>query len=461
MATSLLDFASGAALGAASTDKYGTKATPVSADLLLIGDSADSNESKYITFASIEAVDTSITTGTLATATNARVANFGSHLLTLDSITTLDVNHTGLAEFQSDTGVQLSGASASQPGKLLIADNDSSHKATIKGPATITANYDIVLLSTLPASEKILTIDNTGQLSTTDIIDIDSRYRGGHDASNNDYPEVGGAGPPHPPEIDPLATIEAGDFFDIAVAGNLGGTPVNKLDRLYAKVQTPGQTSTNWGIITAPTGSSDTSITAGVLASAAADRSVPFNNKNVTLDAMASLTMNSTGTVKITSDSGLMLDGSSGGTPGKLLLNDPDDSNTVTIQPHATTANNYVLKLFDDVPGSGTLMVTIDSTGQLAHQAIPAGGGGTDTHIFDDTLANQAADANHNQAGFKVTFTQNTAGSGMKWNNATDGFGVKDGVPRLINTGDANEWWTFSISSLGEFVSTDTGSTTF
>lgn len=46
-----------------------------------------------------------------------------------------------------------------------------------------------------------------------------------------------------------LSAIQAGDYWIISVAGTLGGEVVNAGDFIYALVSTPGQTSTNWGIV--------------------------------------------------------------------------------------------------------------------------------------------------------------------------------------------------------------------
>lgn len=46
-----------------------------------------------------------------------------------------------------------------------------------------------------------------------------------------------------------LSPIQAGDYWIISVAGTLGGEVVNAGDFIYALVSTPGQTSTNWGIV--------------------------------------------------------------------------------------------------------------------------------------------------------------------------------------------------------------------
>jgi hypothetical protein len=66
-------------------------------------------------------------------------------------------------------------------------------------------------------------------------------YRGTHDASGNVFPSSGGSGS--------SGAILKGDSWLISVAGTLGGNAVSVGDFLIAKVDTPGQTSGNWGVL--------------------------------------------------------------------------------------------------------------------------------------------------------------------------------------------------------------------
>lgn len=65
--------------------------------------------------------------------------------------------------------------------------------------------------------------------------------RGNYDASSNLFPSTGGSGI--------AGAVLTGDVWYISVAGTLGGTPVNVGDSIRALTDTPGQTSSNWGII--------------------------------------------------------------------------------------------------------------------------------------------------------------------------------------------------------------------
>ena len=69
--------------------------------------------------------------------------------------------------------------------------------------------------------------------------------RGVYDASINLFPSINGSGSG--------GAILAGDFWVISVAGVLGGTPVIKNDIIFAIVNSPGQTASNWNVRTSTT----------------------------------------------------------------------------------------------------------------------------------------------------------------------------------------------------------------
>jgi hypothetical protein len=70
--------------------------------------------------------------------------------------------------------------------------------------------------------------------------------RGNHNASGNTYPSSGGSGA--------AGAILKGDFWYISVAGTLGGVAVNIGDSIYALVNSPGTTSSNWAVLDANVG---------------------------------------------------------------------------------------------------------------------------------------------------------------------------------------------------------------
>lgn len=63
---------------------------------------------------------------------------------------------------------------------------------------------------------------------------------GDYDASGNAFPTTGGTGT--------SGAIKRGNTFDISVAGTLGGEEVPPGATIRAKVDTPGQTLSNWRI---------------------------------------------------------------------------------------------------------------------------------------------------------------------------------------------------------------------
>jgi hypothetical protein len=65
--------------------------------------------------------------------------------------------------------------------------------------------------------------------------------RGNHDASGNTFPSSGGSGA--------AGAIKKGNSWYISVAGTLAGVAVNIGDNVRAKVDTPGQTASNWAVL--------------------------------------------------------------------------------------------------------------------------------------------------------------------------------------------------------------------
>lgn len=66
-------------------------------------------------------------------------------------------------------------------------------------------------------------------------------YRGGYDASNNQYPSTGGSGS--------AGAILKGDAWSVTVNGILNSQPVKVGDMIIAKVDTPNQTPANWDVL--------------------------------------------------------------------------------------------------------------------------------------------------------------------------------------------------------------------
>lgn len=82
-------------------------------------------------------------------------------------------------------------------------------------------------------------------------------YRGTYDASTNLYPSTGGSGV--------LGAILKGDFWVCSVAGTLGGTAVTAGDLIISLTDTPGQTASNWDLISHDLGYAPVQTVSGTL----------------------------------------------------------------------------------------------------------------------------------------------------------------------------------------------------
>lgn len=100
---------------------------------------------------------------------------------------------------------------------------------------------------TLTGSEIIAVVqDGVSKQSTTqDVADLGGggggfeHWRGAYDASGDTYPAAGtGSGA--------AGAIRAGDHYYLSVGGTLNGDEWNAGTMLWALVNTPGQTNSNW-----------------------------------------------------------------------------------------------------------------------------------------------------------------------------------------------------------------------
>ena len=96
-----------------------------------------------------------------------------------------------------------------------------------------------------PLSDKKSTLDPGGSSdypSSNAILNAGLlRYKGNYDASVNLYPSAGGSGA--------SGSVKAGDTWYISVLGTLGSKTALDGMMLVAKVDTPGQTDTNWFLV--------------------------------------------------------------------------------------------------------------------------------------------------------------------------------------------------------------------
>lgn len=117
--------------------------------------------------------------------------------------------------------------------------------------------------------------------------------RGSYDASTNLYPSTGGSGTG--------GAIMKGNLWAISVAGTLGGTAVGIGDWIRALTDSPGQTSSNWGVVEGNFGYVPENV-----ANKATDLTSPDNTKYPTTLAVSTAlstkqpTLSGTGLVKST-----------------------------------------------------------------------------------------------------------------------------------------------------------------
>jgi len=109
----------------------------------------------------------------------------------------------------------------------LGQSKDSGKKFSTDG--TMAENSD----NNIPTEKAVVTYIASQLLTTPTIQD-------NYDASSNTYPVT---------RKDLISDIKAGDYWIISVAGILGGIDVEAGDFLYALIDIPGQTSTNWAVV--------------------------------------------------------------------------------------------------------------------------------------------------------------------------------------------------------------------
>lgn len=104
-------------------------------------------------------------------------------------------------------------------------------------------------------------------------------YRGTYDASTNLYPATGGSGL--------VGAILKGDFYIVSVAGTLGGTAVTPGDLVIALIDTPGQTNTNWDIVSNEVGYTPENAANKVTAISGASTDVQYPSAKLLFDQLA------------------------------------------------------------------------------------------------------------------------------------------------------------------------------
>lgn len=282
--------------------------------------------------------------------------------------------------------------------------------------------------------------------------------RGSYDASTNLYPSTGGSGTG--------GAIMKGNLWAISVAGTLGGTAVGIGDWIRALTDSPGQTSSNWGVVEGnfgyvpenvankatslaspdnikyPSTAAVSTALGGYLPLTGGTLTGPLNGTIATFSGNAtinggSIDINpSSGQSNITLRSGNTFRGfiegnSSGGLsfgagPSATIYATITSTGNVGI---GTTSPGYNLDVngtgrfsgtttLSSLSGTGTRMVVADPSGVLSTQAIPSGGGGGSVTGVAVATANGLSGTSDG-ASVVPTLTLSTTVNGMIKGNGT------------------------------------------
>ena len=126
-----------------------------------------------------------------------------------------------------------------------------------------TVSVDSISNSASASSATQLMTANATQMAIANQISGAKSFRGGYNASTNLFPSTGGSGI--------AGAIQAGDVWEITVAGTLGGTNVYVGNTILALTNVPGQTAANWAI--SVTGVSSFNSRVGIVAPTSGDYS--------------------------------------------------------------------------------------------------------------------------------------------------------------------------------------------
>ena len=158
--------------------------------------------------------------------------------------------------------------------------------------------------TTLPTSQAVKTYVDTKVGNAI-------RYQGDWDASNGTYPITGGSGV--------AGAIIKGDLFVISVAGTLGGVAIQVGDEIVAKIDTPGQTSTNWSTFNTNISYTPENITNKVTSISGTSTDTQYPSAKLVYDQLA--TKQPTGSYEVTTNKeNTVLDNSSTKYPTNNLV---------------------------------------------------------------------------------------------------------------------------------------------
>jgi len=152
-----------------------------------------------------------------ADATTADIADSSDRRYVTDAQLVIIGNTSGTNTGDNATNSQYSG--------LATSKEDVANKAT---------DFSTINNTLYPT---VQAVNNAINAAVVGLLD----YRGSYDASTNLFPATGGSGL--------VGAVLKGDFWICSVAGTLGGTAVTAGDLIISLVDTPGQTASNWDLI--------------------------------------------------------------------------------------------------------------------------------------------------------------------------------------------------------------------
>lgn len=147
--------------------------------------------------------------------------------------------HTGTAnQIDIANGNGVSGNPTYTLSSTMIAPGTLNVTTTFTVGSTV--SVDSISNSASASSATQLMTANATQMAIAAQISGAKSFRGGYDASTNLFPATGGSGI--------AGAIQAGDVWEITVAGTLGGTSVYIGNTILALTNVPGQTAANWAV---------------------------------------------------------------------------------------------------------------------------------------------------------------------------------------------------------------------
>lgn len=232
--------------------------------------------------------------------------------------------------------------------------------------------------------------------------------RGSYNASTNLFPSTGGSGT--------SGAILKGDLWYVSVAGTLGGKTVNIGDSFRALVDSPGQTSTNWSILSSNIGYVPEN-QANKSDSYTVSSSTTYTSTKALVDGLA-LKANDANVIHTTGNEtktgNLYLDGNLGvGTSpltNKLTVLQSNNSTSLVVKNGSTSAHNVLYAGNDSSTNSSFLGSYKGDDSNFSYFVLQKFGGNVGVGVMSDDGVNKlqvngtisaSAAANSNQVVIK------------------------------------------------------------